>query len=45
LGLLLEAFACGFWAFDFLMWEALEGKRLAEGKRLLKGKELLKGNF
>jgi hypothetical protein len=36
-------------AFGFLMWEALEGKRIAEGKgmaegELLKGKELLKGN-
>jgi hypothetical protein len=44
LGFLLEAFTFGFWAFDFLMWEALEGKELLKGKGLLKGEnELLKG--
>jgi hypothetical protein len=30
----------GFWllAVGFLMWEALEGKRIAEGKRIVEGK-------
>jgi hypothetical protein len=38
-----EAFAFGFWAFGFwmkggfLMWEALERKRIVEGKRIAKG--------
>jgi cation transport regulator ChaC len=39
LGFLLEASAFGFWAFGFgfLMWEALEGKRIVEGKRIAEG--------
>jgi hypothetical protein len=34
-GFLLEAFIFDFWSFGFLMWEALEGKRIAE-RALLK---------
>jgi hypothetical protein len=40
LSFLLEAFAFGFGAFGFLMWEALEGKIIVEGKRIAEG-ELL----
>jgi hypothetical protein len=40
-GFLPLAFALGCEAFAFLVWEALEGKRIAKGK-LLKGKEWLK---
>jgi hypothetical protein len=36
---LLEAFAFGFWAFGFLMWEALEGKIIVEGKRTAEGRK------
>jgi hypothetical protein len=39
----LEAF--GFSAFGFLMWEALEGKKIAEGKRITKGKKIAKGEL
>jgi hypothetical protein len=36
--------AFGFWMKGgFLIWEALEGERIAEGKRIAEG-ELLKGN-
>jgi hypothetical protein len=34
--------AFGSFALGFLVWEALEGKRITEGKRIAKGK-LLKG--
>jgi hypothetical protein len=52
LGFLLLAFAMGFcfWLLSFwmkggfLMWEALERKRIAEEKGFLKGKGLLKEN-
>jgi hypothetical protein len=38
LGFLLEAFVFGFWVFGFLVWEALEGKRIVEGKSIAEGK-------
>jgi hypothetical protein len=44
LGFLLWAFCLrllllvsGLWASGFLMWEALEGKRIVEGKRIAEG--------
>jgi hypothetical protein len=30
-------------SFVFLMWEALEGKRIAEGKRIFEGKRIAEG--
>jgi hypothetical protein len=32
LGFCFEGFCLRLFAFGFLMWEALEGKRIAEGK-------------
>jgi hypothetical protein len=50
LGFLLWAFCLrlllfGFWAFGFLMWEALEGKRIAEGEKIAVGKRIAEGKM
>jgi hypothetical protein len=45
--LLKEDARGSFWllAFGFLMWEALEGKRIAEGKRISEGKRIAEGKM